>query len=433
MRRKLLCILLLLPMIAVAQQELSGTFTPPESYKWGILYEVTPTGTRYAGDTKIDNTGAFTMTLDTTVTSGVYRFVFGVPPEANNFEFIYSGRESIVISFAEDKGVSFESSDENKRWQSYREIMGLLQDGIDLEYQKDLPNQLALDSLFDRQESVFHLYRNSSQGNYVSSFIEASRPFVPDSTLHNKDYRKAKSQFMIETLRYDNPVLQRSGFLMKRTVEFIEESPFHYEKTLNLIAHGLLPCTQEFKKVFLLRLWEQLQASYMINEANYLASAFLIPVATRTQDLQLSRMLEVSVNTSVGAIAPDFSWKDSAGNNRTLRELDMAENYILVFWSSTCSHCLSELPKLQEQVRFLPKGTYQVIAFGLEDDIYNWRNESLRLPEFLHVPGLGKWQNETGNDYNVTKTPTYYVLDREKVIRAKPDSLEALIEIIRSE
>ena len=64
------------------------------------------------------------------------------------------------------------------------------------------------------------------------------------------------------------------------------------------------------------------------------------------------------------------------------------------------------------------------------DDIYDWKNEILRLPQFKHIPGLGKWQNPTGKAYNVSKTPTYYVLDKDMKIVAKPEELEELVNII---
>lgn len=81
----------------------------------------------------------------------------------------------------------------------------------------------------------------------------------------------------------------------------------------------------------------------------------------------------------------------------------------------------------------LPIGKYKVIAFGLEDDIYSWRNESLRLPEFVHIPGMGKWENDVGKAYDVSKTPTYFVLDGDKKIQAKPEELEALLAFITME
>ena len=431
MKSRLLLIFLCLPFLSVAQHELSGTFTPAVYYKWGILYEVTPTGTEYVRDTQFDRGGKFSIPLDSAMTHGVYRFVYGLPPESHNFELIYNGNESIELTYSHKNGLSFIKSEENKRWESYKEIMSVLRQGVNDELNQEDRDEKVLDSLFKRQESMYYLYKNSSRGKLVEKYIEAVSPYIPEDRSNLASYRSERADHLLNTLSFEDTILQRSAILLDRTLEYLSSSPDHYEQNLNKIVIKLLPCDREFKKSFMLRVWTRLQESKRENEANYFASAHLIPLATRMKDMALVRELETIVNTSIGAKAPNFSWKDMADNSRNLHDLNNAEQYILVFWSSTCSHCLIELPKLQNEVRFLPKGEFLVVAFGLEDDIYNWRNEILRLPEFLHVPGLGKWENETGNAYNVQKTPTYFVLNSEKIITAKPESLEELVEIIK--
>jgi len=105
----------------------------------------------------------------------------------------------------------------------------------------------------------------------------------------------------------------------------------------------------------------------------------------------------------------------------------MAQAYVVVFWSSTCSHCLNEIPKLQTYVKSMKEGKVKVIAVGLEDELSlsTWEKAIVKYPEFIHVLGLGKWSNEIGNSYNVTATPTYYILNSNKKIIAKPYNFEA--------
>ena len=373
------------------------------------------------------------MPLDSTMTPGMYRFVYGLPPESNNFELIYNGEESIELTFSAKQGLSFIKSEENKRWTSYTEGMDLLQEKIDAELDKKDSDPKAVASLLELQESMYYMYKNSSGGRLVGKYIGASSPYIPTEGSDLTSYQSKRADHLLKTLRFEDTILQRSSLLLDRTLEFFNTSTDYYEKNLNNIVIKLLPCGPEFKKMFMLRVWTRLQESEREDEANYFASAHLIPLATRMKDMALVRELETIVNTSIGAKAPNFSWKDMADNSRSLHDLDNAEQYILVFWSSTCSHCLTELPKLQNKVRFLPKGKYLVVAFGLEDDMYNWQNEILKLPEFLHVPGLGKWENETGSAYNVQRTPTYFVLNSEKIITAKPESLEELVEIIKAD
>ena len=133
-----------------------------------------------------------------------------------------------------------------------------------------------------------------------------------------------------------------------------------------------------------------------------------------------------------GAVAPDFSWvKDN--KTQKLNELDDAENYIIVFWSSTCSHCLKEMPKLKTFVNSQEKGMFKVIAIGLEDEHASWADESSFYPDFIHVLGLQKWDNEIGNLYDVSATPTFFVLNKDKRIIGKPYGVKELKEFYTKE
>ena len=71
-------------------------------------------------------------------------------------------------------------------------------------------------------------------------------------------------------------------------------------------------------------------------------------------------------------------------------------------------------------------GDTKVIAIGMEDEPYNWNNEILYYPDFMHVYGEGKWDNPIGDVYGVTATPTYFVLDKYKKIISKPYDFNAL-------
>ena len=72
-----------------------------------------------------------------------------------------------------------------------------------------------------------------------------------------------------------------------------------------------------------------------------------------------------------------------------------------------------------------------VIAVGLEDDSYKWNHMKYEMPNFTHVLGLGKWEHPLVQQYNITATPHYLVLDKDKVIVAKPQNLEELQPFIQ--
>mgnify|MGYP000185692316 CR=1 FL=1 len=123
----------------------------------------------------------------------------------------------------------------------------------------------------------------------------------------------------------------------------------------------------------------------------------------------------------VGRTAPDFYWKEGKKTFR-LSELKGAENYILVFWSTTCSHCLREIPELHKFT--IDNKDVKVIAFSLEDDKYGWESYKENLYGWHNVLGLEKWKNKTARTYNIHSTPSYFILNADKKIIAKPEELK---------
>lgn len=427
MTQRLLILLLFMPLFSMGQNTISGAFSPAENYKWGLIYKITPTNDRYVTDTKI-NEGRFSITMDSSMAPGMYRFVYAVPPEKNNFEFIYNGKESIELSFSETEGLSFTSSEENKAWTNYQTEVIPLNYEIAKRYAVNPTDSLTIQSLIARQKEAQTRFEKASENLIAGSFIRASRPYMPTSFEKSLDYFQHNKDTYFDAIDVTDPTLQKSRFLLDQCFYYIED-----KEDIDTVATFLKDASTEYQKSILLNIWQAFVNLDDSEKANYLSRNHLSPLAKELKETALVNMLFTYESLSIGAKAPNFSWKKEDGTNQWFHELTGSEHYILVFWSSSCSHCLKELPKLQKKIQELPKEDYQVVAFGLEDDIYSWKNESLRLPEFLHIPGMGKWQNDVAKVYDISQTPTYFLLDKDKKIIAKPEELEGLVDLIVNE
>ena len=111
---------------------------------------------------------------------------------------------------------------------------------------------------------------------------------------------------------------------------------------------------------------------------------------------------------------------------KKLSQLDLADHNIIVFWSSGCSHCLDEVPQLQNYVNSKADQKIKVIAVALEDEPSKWNEIIKKYPEFIHVYGAGKWNNDIVQSYGVKATPTYFILNQNKEITGKPEDFEAV-------
>src|SRR5690606_27079076 len=114
--RKLIILLTFLPSFLMAQHSIEGVFSPVEDFTYAFLYKSSPTGAEYVDRAKVDEKGHFKIKLDTTETAGIYKIVYGVPQEINNFDLIYSGKEDVVLHFSLTEGLEFKESNENKLW-----------------------------------------------------------------------------------------------------------------------------------------------------------------------------------------------------------------------------------------------------------------------------------------------------------------------------
>jgi len=77
------------------------------------------------------------------------------------------------------------------------------------------------------------------------------------------------------------------------------------------------------------------------------------------------------------------------------------------------------------------KSNIKVVAFALEKEAFVWQQYTkVNLQGWHNVLGLNKWENKTARTYNINATPSYFVLDKNKKIIAKPNEFKDVKEII---
>jgi len=438
MIKKLLFLFAFIPSILMAQYGIKGKFTPPEEYKWIILYKVTPTTSIYVDNAEIGEDGSFEIELDSTRTKGVYRIVYAVPQEEFNFDIIYDAKETIELNFSQEKGVEFITSYENKLLTSYAKSMMMVNETINSFYMKNSKDEDSFNNIFNTLKEAQKSFKEASLGTIASHFIKANSPYIPDAYEDVKTYSKNLRDNYLKLVDFNNPVLQSSEFLIERMLGYVfgmtsnPDDLDAFKANVDVIANEIKSTPLSYQKTLLKILWNQFVDIENEAMANYVASQYIIPISKELQDEQLTNELMNFKNTSINAIAPDFSLeiinKDNEKEETKLSKLDSHQRYVILFWSSSCSHCLEELPELKKEIESLQEGNTKVIAIGLEDEPYNWNNEILYYPDFIHVYGEGKWDNTIGDNYGVTATPTYFVLNKDKKIITKPYDFKALKE-----
>jgi thiol-disulfide isomerase/thioredoxin len=421
----------------MAQYTIKGTFSPADDFNYALLYKITPESNIYVSNTEIKD-GKFSFDLDSTVTKGMYRLVYALPQEEYNFDIIYNAKENIELNFDQEIGVNYTKSTENMLFASYTLDMDAISQSIGEYFKSNSKDTLALVKIFKKQSDIQNKFEKKSKGTIAESFIKANKPYIPSHYENAKTYLKNLKNFYFSYIDFNDKTLQSSNFLSERITSYVFgmtdenlDDLATYKKNIDAAVIAMKEAQPTIKKSLLIILWQQMADLSLETTANYISDKYLIPIAEKTQDKALVDELKKFKNTSLGTVAPDFSFEKTFGDVTTktkLSALNTANQYVVVFWSSSCSHCMQEIPQLQKFIKVQQKGKLQVIAIGLEDSPTNWKKLIGTYPEFIHVLGLGKWTNKLSVLYNVNATPTYFVLDKDKKIIAKPNDIVELRE-----
>jgi thiol-disulfide isomerase/thioredoxin len=106
---------------------------------------------------------------------------------------------------------------------------------------------------------------------------------------------------------------------------------------------------------------------------------------------------------------------------------------LLLFWDVDCGHCQKEIPKLLTLYDELLKEGYDIKVYSVymqhEGDKYLKYIAEHKLP-WINVYD-GAHYNNAVDKYDVYSTPVMYLLDQNKVIKAKRMSVEQLKPILQ--
>ena len=433
--KNLFAIFALLPSIFFGQHTISGTFSPAEDYKVLILYKATPNESFYVANAEVKEDGSFEIQLDATMQPGIYKLVYALPQKDFNFDIIYNGKEDIVLSFSTHTQVVYQKSVENKLLASYLHSMAMIGSSINKFFSDKSKDTEALATMFKTQLEAQTNFEDAAKGAIALNFIKANRPYIPEQVEDVNTYAKNLQAHYFDHIDFNNEVLQSSNFLKERMFNYVFgilhkdlDKETSYKKNIDAFYQAMKTASTEIQSSLFLDLWQEMVHQGFESVANYISENYLITIATKLEDAELVDALVKFKNTSIGNPAPDFNLKVEKLDEKVpvkLSELADAENYVIVFWSSTCSHCLDEIPQLEAFVKN-QKPDIKVVAIGLEDEPTSWNEMITKFPDFIHVYGEGKWDNAIANIYNVHETPTYFVLNKNKVIISKPEDIEAL-------
>jgi len=155
-------------------------------------------------------------------------------------------------------------------------------------------------------------------------------------------------------------------------------------------------------------------------------------------DANLSNIIqgtaESIVRLSVGKTPPNLFGKGFDGKNVDLNKLRVQNNYTLVlFWSSWCEHCQGEAIEVVSCYNQWHSKGFEILGYSVDNNEAAWRTAlTERSFTFPNICGYNTWDSKGAKDYRITKTPGYFVLDKDGMIVLKPKSIREVQTFLKS-
>ena len=369
----------------------------------------------------------------------MYRIVYSMD-NGKNVDIMYTNK-SIEFTFDPENAqqtLNFLNSEVNTTLFDYINESELVQhqlDSLQLNYFKlnDVVEKEKLEKLFKEKSSLYaQIVNNFSQkstSELLSQLIKMKKKYYAPNLLSSpQEYLNSEKSHFFDAFNFSLSEMESSTILAEKVIDYIfylnvsddaEVQNKLYKNAVNEVIEKIGNNYNVKSEILSTVLYTFSQME------NLELSDFILKEYTGLPETFVDQSLVTEVNSllklAIGKTAPNFTWKEK-DKEKNLLDLDVAENYILVFWSTSCSHCLNEIPLLYQYTKDIKD--VHVVAVALEKDELGFNHHTLNFVKWTNVLGLGKWENSIAKEYKITATPTYFILDKDKKIIAKPEYFE---------
>lgn len=440
MLKNLLVALLFISLGVQSQNSITGTVSPKNDLVTRvILYQLKGTKQVYISNSTIAN-DQFKIEIPKGTSAGMYRLSY--TPEIFGFVDFLFDQEDISMKFNPlnaSNSVQFLTSEENKTYANYLletwkvqqklDSLQIVFFGLKDKKQDEITIDLYEKTLRD-YVNIQNQYEEKTEGKLANHFIKATRKyFAPALFVSPQEYLNSVKQHYFDFINFEDDVLKSSTFFGEKAIEYVfylnvsddfQVQNALYKNAINEVMQKL-GGNNEVKSDILISLIHAFEQFENMAMAGFMIEDFYSKLPANFIDEALVDEMQSKIKLAIGNKAPEITWEEN-GVQKKLSELNVANNFILVFWSTTCSHCLQEIPKLYEFS--IGNKSIHVVAVALEDNYKDYAQFTKKLATWTNILGLKKWENKMAIEYKINSTPTYFILDKDKKIIEKPLNFE---------
>jgi peroxiredoxin len=386
---------------------------------------------------------------------GIYRLILGKTTYARvmneapqQLDFIFNNENLIFETDFEapDKELLVVLSEENREWYDFLRKEKVIQEKLnelelEIEYFRKkgdagdiqkMENLIAEFNALQEQREIFITEKaEKNAGKFAARLMKMyHRPFLDGHLTIDKRREKFQQEYF-NCVSFSDESLMNSAIYTDKIFGYLTSynrpgiSQSQREQEYLDAVDVILTNVNENQKVYefiLNYLVHGFEVLDMENVLDYIAENLSGTTCQTDEKTTLERKLE-SQKMKIGTTVPDFTLTDPEGFFVDFADVQ-SEKTLLLFWASWCPHCREMIAQIKNRVDNI--NDLQVVAISLDTSKADWLNAiaELKIEDWVHLSDLKKWDGEVATDYNIYATPTLFLIDRERKILAKPNTIQ---------
>ncbi|MEG1238805.1 MAG: TlpA disulfide reductase family protein, partial [Flavobacterium sp.] len=353
-------------------------------------------------------------------------WTFKYPKSYSGMMKVYFPNTNNSVSFiSENKNISIKLDTKANKIQNiiYQDESNELMNSIQESSQKKemiLPALVQIKEYY-KDNTDFGKALNSEMGRLsgTSSIDQSKHPFVYyyntnyNKFLSNNPAKKVTQEEIVNFIDKSNDMLESSSLLRPILVSYLNVGGnTNVNTSVDTLINKLNVETPRGQTVL-----SELIDIFDVYDMNEFKTKYL----TLAKDLKctindrLASTLKSNAATDIGAVFPAYKFHSAVNTNAKSIADVKADKKVIVFWSSTCSHCESELPQLLTKYKELQAKNIQIIGMSLDTDKNAYTTKIAAFP-WINDSELRGWNSSFAEIYNIHATPTYFILDANNKI-----------------
>lgn len=365
------------------------------------------------------------------------------------FDFLYDNKsvKFVLRDINKLNEIEFIDSQLNTDWYRYLVFKAQIIESQDLlkpllrSYDKKTEFYINAKNEYQKLQNSFVAFTDSllKNNNYASTLIRVDR-FVPLNL--DVDFEKQRKELIanfFNEVDFTDLSLIPTNVLTTKIIDFLSIQQVAGQTRDQQIVAIVLGIDNVLYRASVSFDMYKFVFQYLMEGFNVLGYEEIVDYMTRipySEELQcnenqydeLLSIVEFNSRVKIGSKAKNISGKTIFDEDFSMYDID-SKFTIVFFWSYTCEHCRENIVELKSFLDENPD--FSLVAVSVKGDLKKIKNivKKNKVGGFFYHDGL-EWNCPYINDYAVTATPCFYLLDKDKKIVFKPFDFEELVEFV---